>query len=68
MNFFADVKGDKVKVAGPLQAPGIIEPTLAARMGIPLENIEIEMTRMGGGFGRRAYSHYMVEAALISQK
>ena len=23
---------------------------------------------MGGGFGRRAYSHYMVEAALISQK
>ncbi len=68
MNFFADVKGDKVKVAGPLQAPGIIEPTLAARMGIPIENIEIEMTRMGGGFGRRAYSHYMVEAALISQK
>ncbi len=68
MNFFADVKGDKVKVAGPLQAPGIIEPTLAARMGIPIENIEIEMTRMGGGFGRRAYSHYLVEAALISQK
>ena len=68
INFFADVKGDKVKVAGPLQAPGIIEPTLAARMGIPVENIEIEMTRMGGGFGRRAYSHYMVEAALISQK
>jgi isoquinoline 1-oxidoreductase subunit beta len=68
INFFADVKGDKVKVAGPLQAPGIIEPTLAARMGIPVENIEIEMTRMGGGFGRRAYSHYMVEAALISQQ
>jgi isoquinoline 1-oxidoreductase beta subunit len=67
MNFFADVKGDKVKVAGPLQAPGIIEPTLATRLGIPPENIEIEMTRMGGGFGRRAYSHYLVEAALISQ-
>jgi len=68
MNFFAHVQGDKVKAAGPLQAPGIIEPTLAARMGIPVENIDIEMTRMGGGFGRRAYSHYLVEAALISQK
>jgi isoquinoline 1-oxidoreductase beta subunit len=68
MNFFADVKGDKVKVAGPLQGPGIIEPTLSARLGIPMENIEIEMTRMGGGFGRRAYSHYLIEAALISQK
>lgn len=68
MNFFADVKGDKVKVAGPLQAPGLIEPTLSARLGIPAENIEIEMTRMGGGFGRRAYSHYLVEAAIISQQ
>ncbi len=68
MNSFAHVDGDKVWIAGPLQAPGMIEPTIAARMGIPVENIEIEMTRMGGGFGRRAYSHYMVEAALISQQ
>lgn len=68
MNAFAHVEGDKVWIAGPLQAPGLIEPTIAARMDIPVENIDIEMTRMGGGFGRRAYSHYMLEAALISQK
>ena len=68
MNSFAYVEGDKVWLASPLQAPGLIEPTISARLGIPVENIEIEMTRMGGGFGRRAYSHYMVEAALISQK
>ena len=68
MNFFAHVQGDKVDAAGPLQAPGFIEPTLAARLGIPIENIEIEMTRMGGGFGRRAYSHHLVEAAIISQQ
>lgn len=67
MNFFAEVKGDKAHVSGPLQGPGLIAPTVAARLGIPEENIETEMTRMGGGFGRRAYSHYMVEAALISQ-
>ncbi len=68
MNFFAHVQGDKVEVAGPLQAPGFIQPTIAARMGVPPENIDIVMTRMGGGFGRRAYSHHAVEAALISQK
>ncbi len=68
MNSYAYVEGDKVWLAAPLQAPGVIEPTISARLGIPPENIEIEMTRMGGGFGRRAYSHYMVEAALISQK
>lgn len=68
INFFAHVQGNKVKAAGPLQAPGFIETTLAHRLGIPPENIDIEMTRMGGGFGRRAYSHYLVEAALISQQ
>ncbi len=68
MNFFAHVTADKVEVAGPLQAPEFIEGTLAARLGIPREKIDVHMTRMGGGFGRRAYSHHMVEAAVISQK
>ena len=68
MNFFAHVTADKAEVAGPLQAPELIEQTLSARLGMPKEKIEIELTRMGGGFGRRAYSHYLVEAALISQK
>lgn len=68
MNFFAHVTADRVKVAGPLQAPGLTEATLAARLGVPTDKIDIEMTRMGGGFGRRAYSHYLIEAALISQK
>lgn len=36
--------------------------------GLPKEKIDIQLVRMGGGFGRRAYSHYMVEAALISQR
>jgi isoquinoline 1-oxidoreductase subunit beta len=68
LNFFADVKEDFAIVEGPLQAPEFIEKTLSARLGMPLDKIDIRMTRMGGGFGRRAYSHYVVEAALISQK
>lgn len=68
MNFFAHVQGDKVELAGPIQGPSVIEQTVSDRLGIPIENIEIELTRMGGGFGRRAYGHYILEAALISQK
>lgn len=68
MNFFAHVTDEGAKLAGPLQAPAIIEGTLAARLGLPIDKIEIEMTRMGGGFGRRAYAHYAVEAALISKQ
>ncbi len=68
MNCFAHVTADGAEIAGPIQAPEFIEQTLSARLGLPLEQIDIQMTRMGGGFGRRAYGHYMVEAALISQK
>lgn len=68
MNFFAHVTDEKALVAGPQQAPGWSEPTLAKLIGLPADKIEIQMTRMGGGFGRRAYAHYMFEAALISKR
>ena len=68
INFFADVTPEKATLAGPLQAPQFTETTVAARLGMDKENIEIIMTRMGGGFGRRAYSHELIEAAVISRK
>jgi len=68
MNFYAHVTSEKAELAGPLQAPELIEGTLSARLGLPIEKIDIHMTRMGGGFGRRAYSHHAVEAALVSRQ
>lgn len=68
MNFFADVKDGKAELIGPLQKPEFTEQTLSARTSIPLENIDIKMTRLGGGYGRRSYAHWLVEAALISQR
>ncbi|WBL44379.1 molybdopterin-dependent oxidoreductase [Algoriphagus halophytocola] len=68
MNCFADVTADKAVIYGPTQAPELIKQTIAASLGMPQEKIQINLARMGGGFGRRAYSHHMTEAALISQK
>ena len=68
MNFFADVTNDGAVLAGPIQTPEFMENSIAARLGMPLEKVDIQMTRMGGGFGRRLYGHFMVEAAVISQK
>jgi len=68
LNAFAHVEGDKAQIAAPVQIPRLILPTLASSLGIPEENIAMEMPRMGGGFGRKAYAHYVVEAAMISQK
>ncbi len=68
MNFFAHVTEDHAELLGPTQTPEWMETAVAARLGLPKENIDIMMTRMGGGFGRRLYGHFMVEAAAISQK
>lgn len=68
MNFFAHVTAEKAELSGPIQKPEMTEQALSARLGMPLEKIDIKMTRLGGGFGRRSYAHWMIEAALISQK
>ncbi|NNM16971.1 MAG: xanthine dehydrogenase family protein molybdopterin-binding subunit, partial [Croceitalea sp.] len=68
MNFFAHVTDDHAELLGPTQTPEWMEGAVAHRLGLPLEKIDIMMTRQGGGFGRRLYGHFMVEAAAISQK
>ncbi|MFZ1749141.1 MAG: molybdopterin cofactor-binding domain-containing protein [Saprospiraceae bacterium] len=68
MNFFAHVTSESAELVGPVQTPEFMEKSAAARLGLPLEKIDIKMTRMGGGFGRRLYGHFLMEAAVISQK
>ena len=68
MNFFANVSNGKAELIGPIQTPEYAEKSVQKRLGMDLENIDIQMTRMGGGFGRRLYGHFLVEAAVISEK
>jgi len=68
MNFFANVTVEKAELNGPIQTPEFLEKTLASVLDMPVEKIDIMMTRMGGGFGRRLYGHFGVEAAVISKK
>ena len=68
MNFFANVQNNSVELVGPIQTPKALEASISSLLNIPIENIEVRMTRIGGGFGRRLYVHFGLEAALISKK
>jgi isoquinoline 1-oxidoreductase beta subunit len=68
VNCFAHVTDDGAVIHGPTQAPEFIVGTIADILGMPKEKVKIGLARMGGGFGLRAYSHHMVEAAVISQQ
>ncbi len=67
VNCFAHVTADRAELYGPTQAPEFILGTLSQRLGLPKEKILIRLARMGGGFGRRAYGHHLIEAAVISK-
>jgi isoquinoline 1-oxidoreductase beta subunit len=66
MNFYADVTNDKIHLVGPVQTPEFAAQVVAELLGHPLEKIHLDMTRMGGGFGRRLYGDFVYEAAEIS--
>ena len=68
MNFFADVKENSAELIGPTQTPKAMQEAVSSLLNIPEENISLKMTRMGGGFGRRLYLHFGLEAAVISKK
>jgi len=68
MNFYADVKSDKIHLVGPVQTPQWLSGLIAGMFKRKPEEIHIEMTRMGGGFGRRLYSDFALEAAEISDQ
>jgi CO/xanthine dehydrogenase Mo-binding subunit len=68
MNFFAHVTDNAAELTGPTQTPEALREASSKLLGIPEENISVNMTRMGGGFGRRLYVHFGLEAAAISKK
>jgi isoquinoline 1-oxidoreductase beta subunit len=66
MNFYADVSDTKIHLVGPIQTPAWVSGMVSGMFNKKPEDIHLEMTRMGGGFGRRLYGDFALEAAEIS--
>ena len=66
MNFYAHVTPEKVHLVGPIQTPAWTASKISKLLNRKPEEIHLEMTRMGGGFGRRLYGDFTEEAAQIS--
>jgi isoquinoline 1-oxidoreductase beta subunit len=67
MNCTAHVTADRVEVWAPTQNA---EATLAAAAdaaGVPLSKVEVHVTFLGGGFGRRGFQDYTRQAVTIAK-
>jgi isoquinoline 1-oxidoreductase beta subunit len=67
LNCIAHFQGDKCEIWGPIQGPDWVQADVSDLLGIPKENMTVNMTFLGGGFGRKAFLDYPHEAAVISK-
>ena len=63
----AHVQGDKAEIWAPVQSPGGTREDVAKTLGIPVENVTVHVTLLGGGFGRKSKCDYALEAVLLSK-
>ncbi len=66
MNFFAHVTATGAELVGPSQTPDAARNEVARLLGIAPDKVTLELTRLGGGFGRRLKTDYATEAAELS--
>ena len=64
----ADVKGDRAEIWAPVQSPGGTREDVAKTLGIPEDNVTVNVTLLGGGFGRKSKCDFALEAALLSKE
>jgi isoquinoline 1-oxidoreductase subunit beta len=67
-NCTAHVQDGKVVFWAPTQLPGAGAALVSKMLGIGEKDVTVNMTRIGGGFGRRLRNDFMAEAAWISKQ
>ena len=68
MNATAQVDGGFVRVWAPTQSPTAVRTAVAKALEVPIESVDLTVTLIGGGFGRRLESDYAVLAALVARE
>jgi len=68
LNCVAHYQDDKLEIWGPIQAPEWVQDYISKEMSIPKEKVVVNMTFLGGGFGRKAFMDYPHEASVISKE
>ncbi|MBO9663788.1 molybdopterin cofactor-binding domain-containing protein [Dokdonella sp.] len=62
-----EIKQDRARLVASLQDPEGASELIARLTGLARKDIEVRMTRAGGGFGRRLQNDFVAEAVLIAK-
>jgi isoquinoline 1-oxidoreductase beta subunit len=64
----ARVAGGKCEVWAAVQSPGGTQNELVEKLGLKPEDVTVNVTLLGGGFGRKSKPDFVLEAALLSRE
>ncbi|WP_405403277.1 molybdopterin cofactor-binding domain-containing protein [Paracoccus sp. Ld10] len=64
----ADVRDGSCEVWASVQAPQVTRLRLAQRMELSEEDVTVNVTLLGGGFGRKSKPDFVLEAAILSKE
>src|SRR5215831_6664715 len=67
-NAVAHFINGKCEIWTPTQFPQSARTTAAQALGLPVEDVTVNVTLLGGAFGRKSKSDYVAEAALLSRR
>jgi isoquinoline 1-oxidoreductase beta subunit len=63
----ARIADGKCEVWACVQAPQTTREKVAKQLGLGVENVTVNVTLLGGGFGRKSKPDFAIEAALLSR-
>jgi CO/xanthine dehydrogenase Mo-binding subunit len=66
-NCTAHFRGSNCELWAPTQVPQDVRDSVAQAIGLDPDQVKVNVTLMGGGFGRRLEHDYGVEAALVAK-
>jgi len=66
-NCVANYQGSVCELWAPTQVPQDVRDSVAPAIGLDPDQVKVNITLIGGGFGRRLEHDYGVEAALVSK-
>ena len=64
----ARMKDGGCELWGPFQSPQAVRNDVAKRLDLPADKVTVNVTLLGGGFGRKSKGDFATEAALLARE
>ena len=64
----ARIKDGRCELWGPFQSPQAVRSDVAKRLDLTADKVTVNVTLLGGGFGRKSKGDYATEAALLARE